>query len=113
MVCLLLSSCGRRRNNFAGFRKEEDMATSSATIAVNYGTSMFLSLVGNDPAGTVGVSVRDVALLPQTSADNQFQLRFQAGSGVLSVNGIQVTSVSSSSVSMSTQASAGMVTVTS
>jgi len=88
------------------------MATSSATIAVNYGTSMFLSLVGNDPAGTVGVSVRDVALLPQTSADNQFQLRFQAGSGVLSVNGIQVTSVSSSSVSISTQASGGIVTAT-
>src|SRR5436853_1392811 len=99
-------------NNFAGLRKEEDMATSSATIAVNYGTNMFLSLVSDDPADTVGVSVKDVSLLPQTAADNQFQLRFQAGSGVRSVNGISVTSISSTSVSITTQSSGGVVTAT-
>ncbi len=88
------------------------MATSSATIAVNYGASMFLSLVSNDPAGTVGVSVKDVSLLPQTAADDQFQLRFQAGSGVRSVNGISVTSISSTAVSISTQSSGGIVIAT-
>jgi len=73
---------------------------------------MFLSLVSDDPADTVGVSVKDVSLLPQTAADNQFQLRFQPGSGVRSVNGISVTSISSTAVSISTQSSGGVVTAT-
>ncbi|HEX3556271.1 MAG TPA: hypothetical protein VIA62_23885 [Thermoanaerobaculia bacterium] len=88
------------------------MATSSATIAVNYGTSLYLTLASNDPAGTVEVSGKDVSLLPQTAADNQFNLRFQPGSGVRSVNAISVTSVSSAAISISTQAGGGIVNAT-
>jgi hypothetical protein len=88
------------------------MATSIATISVNFNTSMSLTLAGNIPAGTVTVSGKDVSLLPQSTDENQFDLTFQAGSGVSSVNGLTVTSISSSSVSVTTQASSGVATAT-
>jgi hypothetical protein len=87
------------------------MATSSAIIAVNYGTSLYLTLINNTPAGTVAVSGTGVSLLPETTTENQFNLTFQAGSGVRSVNGIAVTSISSSSVSVAAQAGGGVATV--
>ncbi|HEX4965464.1 MAG TPA: hypothetical protein VF173_31930 [Thermoanaerobaculia bacterium] len=86
------------------------MATSSATIAVNFGTSLFLTLVSNTPDGTVAVSGTDVSLLPQSTGENEFDLLFQPGSGVISVNGILVRSVSSSSVSVATHAGGGTAT---
>ncbi|MEA2601538.1 MAG: hypothetical protein QOF89_2530 [Acidobacteriota bacterium] len=86
------------------------MATSSATIAVNFGSSLFLTLVSNVPTGTVTASGTGVSLLPQSTTENQFNLTFQAGSGVRSVNGIAVTSISSSSVSVTAQASGGVAT---
>ncbi len=86
------------------------MSTSSATIAVNYNTSMYLTLVSNDPTGTVIVAGTSVDLLPQSTDENQFNLTFQPGSGVSSVIGISVTSVSSSSVSVKAGASGGVAT---
>jgi hypothetical protein len=98
-------------DNFAGFRKEEGMATSNATIAVNFGPVMFLTLVSNDPSGTVVItSGRDISLEPQSTGENQFNLIFQPGSGVSSVNGLAVNSISSSSVSVRTQAGSGVAT---
>lgn len=88
------------------------MATSNATIAVNFDQVMYLTLVSDVPPGTVAVSGKDVSLLPTSATDNQFILRFQAGIGVTSVNGILVTSVSSSSVSVKAQAGGGVATAT-
>jgi hypothetical protein len=88
------------------------MATSNATIAVNFGPIMFLTLVSNDPSGTVVVAGKDVSLEPQSTDENQFILVFQPGNGVSSVNGLAVTSISSSSVSIKTQASGGVATAT-
>lgn len=88
------------------------MATSNATIAVNFGPVMFLSLVSNDPSGTVIVAGRDVSLRPQSANENQFDLIFQPGNGVSSVNGLAVTSISSSSVSIKTHVSGGVATAT-
>jgi hypothetical protein len=89
------------------------MSTSSATIAVNYSSStMSLSLISNTPTGTVTASLISVSLLPQSNTENQFNLTFQAGSGVSSVIGISVTSVSSTSVSVSSSVSNGVATAT-
>lgn len=89
------------------------MATSSATIAVNYSSStMSLSLSSNTPSGTVTASGTSVSLLPQSNTENQFNLTFQAGSGVSSLTGISVTSVSSTSVSVSSSVSNGVATAT-
>lgn len=86
------------------------MATSNATIAVNFDTVMFLTLISNDPSGTVAVAGKDVSLLPQSTGENQFNLIFQPGGGVSSVNGLAVNSISSSSVSVRTQAGSGVAT---
>jgi hypothetical protein len=88
------------------------MATSNATIAVNYDQAMYLTLVSDIPPGTVAVAGKDVSLLPSSATENQFILTFQAGIGVASVNGIAVTSVSSTSVSVKAQASGGVVIAT-
>jgi hypothetical protein len=89
------------------------MATSSATIAVNYSSStMSLSLISNTPTSTVTASGTSVSLLPQSNTQNQFNLTFQAGSGVSSVIGISVTSVSSTSVSVTTRVSGDVATAT-
>jgi len=88
------------------------MATSNATIAVNYDQVMYLTLASNVPAGTVAVSGKDISLLPSSATDNQFILTFQAGIGVASVNGIAVTSISSTSVSVKSQAGGGIAIAT-
>jgi hypothetical protein len=97
-------------NNLAGFRKEEGMATVNATIAVNFDSVMFLTLVSNNPKDTVALLGKDVSLLPQSSDENQFNLIFQPGAGVRSVNGLAVTSISSTSVSVSTEVAGGIAT---
>jgi len=86
------------------------MATSVATIAVNYDKTMYLTLASNDPTGTVTAVGTEVSLLPQSADENQFHLTFQPGSGVSSVIGISVTSVSSFSVSIQAGASGGIAT---